>query len=98
MPISNFRHTGLNQASVAHVEDDGQVVAAPGAGKQIIIHDIFVEGATNILDADGGNKILPFSGGANMNFKAGVPMGENKAVWSDGNNKTVIITYSVMDV
>ena len=98
MPISNFRHTGLNQASVASVTDDGEIVAAPGSGKQIVVHDVYVEGATNLLDGDGGTAILPFAAAASMNFKAGVPFGDNKAVWSSANNITVIITYSVMDV
>ena len=95
---SNWRFTGLNSASVASVTDDGVLVAAPGSGKQIIVHDVSVEGATNLLDADGGTAILPFGKTASMNFTAGVPFGDNKGVWSSGNDITVIITYHIENV
>ena len=81
------------KTQLASVTTAGQIIPAPPTGQQIIVHDIYTGGTTNILDGNGGTVILPLDSMISMSFNGGIPFGDAKPVWSDGNNVNVIITY-----
>ena len=90
-----YQNVGLTEGKVASRSGSGTVIAAPGAGKTIIVHDVVMTGAANLT---AGSVVVIYGTGAEcvMNFSAGVPFGENKAVVLSAAVNTTV-TYSIVD-
>ena len=63
-----YQNVGLTEGKVASRSGSGTVIAAPGAGKTIIVHDVVMTGAANLTDGSvvvsygtGSERIKPLS-------------------------------------
>ncbi len=98
MITTSFRETGLTLAGfVGNVSTAGQLAAQVPAGKQLVVFDVISSGVTTLDDASGGPAIIQIPAAGGYHFSAGVPFGDNKAVFSSGSAVKVTITYTIID-
>lgn len=89
-----FRDSGFEkEALVASVTTAGQVVAAPGVGKNIYILGVNAHASTVLKETNNsGNRILTVGAG-NCNLPATVRVTENTAIYSTAADHVSIIYY-----
>ena len=94
--MAYFRETGrVNTGLIASQSGAGDVVAAPGAGRRIIILDILASADTNLRESSGGGDIVHVPAGSS-NLSSPIAWEENTLVYSTAGN--VSITYVIKRV
>ena len=80
---------------VGVADGNGRMAVAPGAGKHILITDIFSFNDATISTVDGGDCDIARMSAGNANLTSPIMVEENKAVYSDAND--VSIVYHIID-
>jgi hypothetical protein len=103
----NYRHTGYRRPKLRKFANAGVLTStfidAPGAGKQILIWDIVVEGGSEFIregDYNSSNLILKVTEG-HTGFVAPLALAENKGLTVDssgGTTHTIMVHYSIEEV
>jgi hypothetical protein len=101
---SGYKHPVKTATKVATIA--GELVAAPGAGKQVVIYDIIVAGTGGWADESlaGGMQVLRrgalgsvalYVPGGHTGFVAPFPFGENESVHAQRSGSASASTYTV---
>ena len=107
--MSYFKHTGYKsplQTATRVATIAGELVSAPGVGKQVVIYDVVVAGTDLTADegAAGGMQALRrgalgtvalYVPGGHTGFVAPFPFGENEAVHAQRSGASSGETYTV---
>ena len=78
------------------VSGAGAVIAAPGAGKEIIIVDILASAAATLKQSNGSGSVIAYIPAGSVNLRSGISVGANVAVHSTAGNVT--ITYFIQEI
>lgn len=88
---TDFRITGIPEPRpVANVTGASVAIAAPGVGRQIIIHNILsnVDGA--LRETNGAGNIITYVETGPDNLAAGIKVAENTAVFATAGTMSII--------
>ena len=104
---ANYRATGYRRPKLRASANAGALTStfidAPGAGKQILIWDIVVEGGSEFIregDYNSGTLIVKVTEG-HTGFVAPLALAENKGLTVDSSGGTthqIMVHYSIEDV
>ena len=104
----HFRDTGVPSPMKSARQAAGSstnLVAAPGAGKQIVLCDVIVVGTSNdaVIRAGSSGSMMMTFGDGHIGLTCPMGMGENKSVWpaktgDNVNTYAIAVTYYIEDV
>ena len=83
----------LNNASAIAA---GEIISAPGAGKEIIIVDVLTSADTTLKQTNGSGDVIAHIPAGSTHLRAGIPCGSNKAVHTTAT-ANVTVTYYTED-
>ena len=88
--MADLRNLRLN---VAVLTGAGTLIAAPGAGKQLVIVDVLASAASTFRQTNVSGTIMAYIPAGSSNMRSGIPIGLNKALFSSAGDVTV--TYYI---
>ena len=95
---TNFKFNGHPApAQTANISGAGSLIAAPGAGRYIVIHDILASESSTLRTSAVDGAILAYVPVGASNLSASITGGVNNSIFNTAGNVTV--TYSnIMDI